>query len=89
MDSAFVKISDLSSENGVVIRCVDFAPGGKAVGIKLDNGRLPVPILWLYVTDVRGIPDAASDSFDRLRYLGFWRNLPVSVGYRSYRSISC
>jgi hypothetical protein len=33
VDAAFVKVSDLSSEKGVVIRCVDFAPGGKAVSL--------------------------------------------------------
>ncbi|GFZ50084.1 hypothetical protein JCM24511_07837 [Saitozyma sp. JCM 24511] len=31
VDAAFVKVSDLSSEKGVVMRCVDFAPGGKAM----------------------------------------------------------
>ena len=29
VDAAYVKVSDLSNENGVVVRCVNFAPGGK------------------------------------------------------------
>ena len=67
VDPASVKVTDLSSENGVVVRCVDFAPGGKAVR-NLSRAARMVSLIAI---------DDAPNIINRLCHLRAWRNTAV------------